>query len=179
MNLEERRAMGWQYDSNLSKVEWAIGYLGIATIKGRFTKVQANLNLDAPDPSKWSVQASIEVASLSTGFDQLDDHVRSGDFLDVEHYLVMTFQSTRVEPRNDHYVLVGDLMLRGVTLEIVLDASYGGEATDTRGRSKRGFSASTNLKRSDFGIPAMAYGKPLVVGEEVQVTIEVVAGQVE
>ena len=173
------RATAWEYDRNLSKVEWAIGYLGIATIKGQFTKVQANLNLDGPDPSNWSVQASIEVASLSSGFEQMDNHVRSGDFLDVEHYPVMTFRSTRVEPRDDHYVLIGDLTLHGITQEIVLDGSYGGEATDTRGRSKRGFSARASLKRSDFGIPAMAYGKPLIVGEEVQITIEVVAGQAE
>ncbi|MPZ15229.1 MAG: polyisoprenoid-binding protein [Chloroflexi bacterium] len=171
--------MPWQYDPNLSKVEWAIGYLGIATVKGQFKKLQAALNLDDPDPSKWSVEATIEAASLSSDYDPMDDHVRSADFLDVERYPTITFRSTLVERANGHYRIAGDLTLHGVTQEIVLRATYGGEATDSRGRTRRGFSAHTSLKRSAFAIPSTMSGERFVAGEDVRITLEIIANKVE
>lgn len=171
--------MGWQYDPNLSRVEWAIGYLGIATVKGRFTSVQASLNLDDPDPTRWSVEATIETASISSGYTSLDDHVRSPDFLDAEQYPTITFKSRRVERIDGRYRMVGDLTLHGVTREVVLEGTYGGEATDARGRTKRGFSGQTRLKRSDFCIPSTRAGDRFVAGEEIQVTLEVIANKTE
>jgi polyisoprenoid-binding protein YceI len=167
--------MAWQYDASLCKVEWAVEYLGIATIKGLFKTVQATLNLDDPDPRNWSAEVTMETASLSSGHPPMEDHVRSPDFLDVETYPTATFKSRRVEQANGRYRLVGDLTLRGVTREVVLDATYGGEATDSRGRTRRGFSAQTTLKRSDFGIPSGMAGDRLVAGENVRVTLEIVA----
>src|SRR5579885_3816017 len=73
----EEGGMAWEYDPSLSKVEWAVAYLGIATIKGRFTRVQATLNLEDPDPTRWSLEASIEAASLDSGHEPMDNHVRS------------------------------------------------------------------------------------------------------
>src|SRR5687767_15692915 len=117
--------MAWQFDPNLSKVEWAVGYLGIATIKGRFTKVQATLNLDDPDPTKWSFEATIDATSVASGLDRMEDHIRSADFLDVEQYPTLVFKSKRVEPAKDGYRAVGDLTLRGVTREVALEGKYG------------------------------------------------------
>ena len=171
--------MAWEYDTNLSKVEWAIEYLGIATVKGLFKKVQATLNLDDPDPTNWSVEATIETASLYGGYDPMDDHVRSPDFLDVERYPTMTFKSRQVQRTNSHYRLAGDLTLHGVTREVVLDATYGGEATDSRGRTRRGFSAQTSLKRSDFDIPSGMSGGRLVAGEDIRITLEILTNKVE
>ncbi len=171
--------MAWQYDPNLSKVEWAIEYLGIATVKGLFKKVQATVNLDDPDPSHWSVAATIETASLTGGHDPMDDHVRSPDFLDVERYPTATFTSRQVERNNGRYRVAGDLTLHGVTREVVLDATYGGEATDSRGRTKRGFSAKTTIKRSDFNIASGTAGGRLVAGEEIRLTLEVVTNKAE
>jgi polyisoprenoid-binding protein YceI len=171
--------MAWQYDPNISKVEWAVGYLGIATIKGRFTKVQANLNFEDPDPARWSFEATIDAASLFSGHDRMDDHVRTADFLDVEKYPTITFKSQRVEPENGRYRVTGDLTLRGVTREVTLDGSYGGEATDNQGRTRRGFSGQTNLKRSDFGIPSGRAGDRSIAGEDVRVSLEVVATKVD
>jgi len=171
--------MAWQFDPNLSKVEWAVGYLGIAVIKGRFTKVQATLNFDDPEPTKWSFDASIEAASLITGHDPMEDHVRSPDFLDVEKYPTIAFQSKRVERSKDGYRVVGDLTLRGVTREVVLEGDYGGEAADARGRVKRGFTGQTHLKRSDYGIPSGKAGDVFVAGEDIRVTLEVIANRAD
>jgi polyisoprenoid-binding protein YceI len=171
--------MAWQYDPNLSKVEWSIEYLGIATVKGLFKKVQATVNLDDPDPQNWSVAATIETASLTGGHDPMDDHVRSPDFLDVERYPTATFTSRRVERSDDRYRIAGDLTLHGVTREVVLDARYGGEATDSRGRTKRGFSAQTTVKRSDFNINSGMVGGRLVAADQIRVTLEVVTTKVD
>ena len=171
--------MAWQYESNLSKVEWAVRYHGIAWVKGRFTKVDANLNLDDPDPLNWAVEATIQAASLSSGHDAMDDHVRTPDFLDVEQYPTITFRSKRVERAGDGYRMTGDLTLHGVTRQVALEGSYGGQAVDGRGRTRRGFSAYTTLKRSDFGIPSTKVGDVFTAGEEIRVTLEIVAQLVD
>ncbi len=171
--------MAWQYDNNLSKVEWALEYLGIGIIKGRFESVQATVNLDDPDPKRWSVEATIETASVTGGYGPMDDHVRSSDFLDVERYPTATFKSRQVEQSNGRYRVAGDLELHGVSREVVLDGTYGGEATDARGRTKRGFSAQTTLKRSDFGIPSGKSGERLVAGEQVRITLEIITNKVD
>jgi polyisoprenoid-binding protein YceI len=171
--------MAWQYDPNLSRVEWAVNYLGIATIKGRFTKVEATLDFEDADPTRWAFEATIDSASLFSGHDAMDNHVRTPDFLDVEQYPTITFRSKRIEKSDARYRVVGDLTVHGVTQEVVLDGSYGGEATDARGRTKRGFSGQTTLKRSDFGIPSGAVGNRSVAGEEVRVAIEVVANKAD
>jgi polyisoprenoid-binding protein YceI len=167
--------MVWQFDPNLSKVEWAIGYLGIATIRGRFTRVQATLDLEDSDPTKWSFEATIDASSVLTGHDRMEDHIRTPDFLDVEQYPTIVFKSKRVEPAKEGYRAIGDLTLRGVTREVVLEGSYGGQASDARGIVKRGISGQTHLKRSDFGIPSGKAGDVYVAGEDVRITIEVIA----
>ncbi|HZT05466.1 MAG TPA: YceI family protein [Chloroflexota bacterium] len=171
--------MAWEYDPNLSKVEWAVGYLGIATIKGRFTKVQARLNVDDPDPCNWSVDATIDAASLFSGHQAMDDHVRSSDFLDVDTFPTIAFKTARVERTADAYRMIGSLTLHGVTREVALEGSYGGEATDARGRTKRGFSARATLRRSDFGIRSGMVGDRSVAGEEIRVSIDVVANKAD
>jgi polyisoprenoid-binding protein YceI len=176
--IQEGR-MAWQYDPGLSKVEWAIEYLGIATIKGLFRTVQVSVNIDDPDPTRWSVAATIDTASITGGHPPMDEHVRSADFLDVEQYPTITFKSTRVEQADGRYRVAGDLTLHGVTREVVLDASYGGEATDARGRTKRGFSAQTTLNRKDFGIKGGAPGPVLVAGEQIRVTLGAVINKAD
>ena len=171
--------MAWQYDPNLSKVEWAVSYLGIATIKGRFTKVQASLDFEDTDPTRWSFEATIDVASLFSGHDAMDDHVRTPDFLDAAGYPTITFKSKRVEAANGKYRVTGDLTLHGTTKEVVLDGGYGGEATDSRGRTKRGFSGELKLKRSDFGIPTTSVGNLSVAADDVHVTLNVVANKAD
>jgi polyisoprenoid-binding protein YceI len=171
--------MAWQYDPNLSRVEWAVGYLGIATIKGRFMKVQADLNFDDPDPTNWSFGATVDAASLFSGHDRMDDHVRTPDFLDVAQYPTITFTSKRVERAGGGYRVTGDLTLHGVTREVVLDGSYGGEATDNQGRTRRGFSGQTSLKRGEFGMGSGRAGERPVAGEDVRISLEIVANKAD
>jgi len=166
--------MGWEYDPNLSRVEFAIGYLGIAVIRGRFMKVQASVNLDDPDPTHWSVEATVQAASLFSGHEAMDDHVRSPDFIDVERFPTINFKSKQVDRSNGGYRLTGDLSLHGVTREVALTGTYGGEATDARGRTRRGFSAQTTITRKDFDIKSGVAGDRSIAGEEIRIGLEIV-----
>src|SRR5690348_11565784 len=89
--------MPWQCDTKLSKVLWSVKYLGISTVRGRFMELEADLDLDGDDPLAWRTHVTIPAASICSGDPRLDDHVRSPDFLDVEHYPNIEFRSSGVE----------------------------------------------------------------------------------
>jgi polyisoprenoid-binding protein YceI len=96
-----------------------------------------------------------------------------------KRYPTITFRSRRVEETNDRYCITGDLTLHGVTREVTLDATYGGQASDARGRAKRGFHAQTTITRTEFGIPSGMAGGSLVAGDQIRVTLDVIASQVD
>ncbi len=194
--------MPWQYDGNLSKIEWSVRYLGIATVKGWFREVEVSLDLDAENPLDWKTDISVAAASIYTGYQQLDDHLRHADFLDAEHHPMIEFKSRKVEalpdgkaaspgdkypgvvawePRCEHLRISGDLTLHGVTKPAELDTWYFGQATDVRGRTRRAFSAKTMVRRSDFNIylPPQVDPARIVAGEEVTLDMEVIVTKVE
>ncbi|HLQ32128.1 MAG TPA: YceI family protein [Chloroflexota bacterium] len=194
--------MPWQYDGNLSKVEWSVRYLGIATVKGWFRDVQVSLDLDPESPLDWKTSITIAAASVYTGYEQLDDHLRHADFLDAERYPTIGFESRKVEalpngnaavsgqkypgvvawePRCERYRITGDVTLHGVTRPAELDAWYFGQATDGRGRTRRAFSATTMVRRSDFNIyvPPQVDPARIVAGEEVTLQIEAITTKME
>lgn len=194
--------MPWQYDGHLSRVEWSVTYLGIATVKGTFTDVRATLDIEAPSPVDWRTSITIAAASIYTGYPQLDDHLRHADFLDAERYPTIQFVSHHVEllpaggrrpatdqfpgvvawePHADHFCVSGDLTLRGVTRPAQLDGWYFGQTTDVRGRTRRSFEATTSVRRSDFGIylPPQVDPATIVAGQEVRLQVNVLATRVE
>src|SRR5690606_29282989 len=130
-----------------------------------------------------SAEASIDAASVDTGNEQRDVHLRSADFLDVEHYPVIIFRSKRVEgaagQAGRSVKVIGDLTIRGTTREITLDTTYEGKITDMDGKERAGFSATTSLDRRDFGLvwnQTLEAGA-LLVGNEISITIEAEAVQ--
>lgn len=96
--------MGWVYDENLSRVRWCVGYLGIARVSGVFKSVAVDWNLDEDEPRQWSVGVRIDAASLDSGYERMDEHIRSADMLDVATYPTIVFQSQRVEPAGDESI---------------------------------------------------------------------------
>ncbi|HEY7064890.1 MAG TPA: YceI family protein [Chloroflexota bacterium] len=144
--------MAWQLDGNHSRVGWAVKHYGINVIHGYFGTVDATLDFTGDDPTKWSVAATIDATSVESACAARDHHLRTADYLDVENYPTITFQSKRVERAGDGYKVYGDLTLHGVTREIALDGQFHGEATDNRGLQRRGLSARAAIKRSDFGV---------------------------
>lgn len=194
--------MPWQCDTKLSKVLWSVKYLGISTVHGRFMELEADLDLDGDDPLAWRTHVTIPAASIFSGDQRLDDHVRSADFLDVEGYPTIEFRSSGVEalprgnvqvptekapgtvswePHADHLLIHGDLTLRGITRPAELDAWYFGQATDVRGVTRRCFTVQTSVRRSDHNIHTAPQVDPArsVTGETVNITIEVLAKQID
>ena len=169
------RKTTWKIDPAHSHVGFAIKHLMIATVRGSFTQVQGTVIVDEADPTTASIEVTIPTASVTTGDEKRDAHLRSADFFDADRFPNMTFRSKRVEPvSGDSVRVVGDLTIRDVTREVVLDVELLGRAKDPWGQEKAGFEATTKFKRGEYGLTwnaALETGGVLV-GDDVKVSIE-------
>jgi polyisoprenoid-binding protein YceI len=165
----------WNVDPTHSHVEFAIRHLMITTVKGRFTDVKGTVKSDGSDPAKGNVSVTIGVASIDTREPQRDAHLRSADFFDADKFPTITFNSRNIrDVGSNSFKLVGDLAIRGVTREVVLDVTSEGRAKDPWGGERAGFTASGRINRSDFGLTwnqALETGGVLV-GDEVKISID-------
>src|SRR4051794_27879084 len=170
----------WKLDPSHTLVEFSAKHLMITTVKGRFTDVEGLIHADEKDPTKSSVEATLKAASIDTRTDQRDNHLRSGDFLDVEKFPEITFRSTRIEGSRKEFKLTGDLTIRGVTKPVTLDVTFEGQTKDPWGGERVGFSASGKIDRRDFGLTwnVMLEAGGLTVGNDIKINIEVEAVKV-
>ena len=168
----------WEIDPVHSSVGFTVRHMVVAKVHGSFTKWTGNLQLDLNDLTASKVDIAIEAASISTGEPQRDGHLKSPDFLDVEKFQKIEFQSKRIEKAGpETFRLVGDLAVHGVKHEVVLDTEFGGRAKDPWGGDRVGFTAKTKINRKDFGLEwnqTLETGGVLV-GDTVEVTIEIEA----
>jgi polyisoprenoid-binding protein YceI len=169
----------WTIDPAHSSIEFAVRHMMFTKIRGRFKEFSGTIScLDESNPTKAKVEATIDVASIDTGDANRDAHLRSAEFLDVEHYPSITFTSKRIDKKaEDQFNMVGDLTIRGITREITLDTTYNGRGTNPWGKEVAGFSASSTLNRRDFGLTwnvALETGG-MLVGDNLEVDIEVEA----
>lgn len=165
----------WAIDPAHSNVEFSVRHLMIATVKGRFADVQGRVVFDHGDPSTAEVDVTLAAASIDTRMPQRDEHLRSADFFDVRQFPNLTFRSRRVTVDGDDIKLVGDLTIRGITREVVLDVVSHGQQVDPWGQRKAGFEAKGKVKRSAFGLTwnqALETGG-VMVGDEVKLSIDV------
>ncbi|HEV7706223.1 MAG TPA: YceI family protein [Gemmatimonadaceae bacterium] len=167
----------WKIDPSHSLIEFGVKHLMISTVKGRFADVEGDILIAAGDPAHSSVTASIKALSIDTRTGQRDEHLRSADFLDAATFPEITFKSTRIDGDADEFKVHGDLTIRGVTRQIVLDVTNEGSAKDPWGGDRIGFSGKTKFDRRDFGLTwnqAIESGG-VVVGHEVKVSLEIQA----
>lgn len=166
----------WQVDPAHSSVEFSVRHLMVAKVKGRFTSFGGTVVID-DDPSQSSVEAHVGLASVDTGDEQRDAHLRSADFFDVERYPEMTFASTAVRPDGEAWVVTGDLSLHGVTRPVELQLELNGTGRDPYGNTRAAFSATTRLSRKDFGLEwnLPLDGGGVLVGDAVDVSLEIEA----
>ncbi|MEJ2203958.1 MAG: YceI family protein [Gemmatimonadota bacterium] len=174
----------WNLDTAHSQVEFSVKHMMFTTVRGQFTDLEGTVDLDAETPENSSVDVTIGAASVDTGVEDRDAHLRAADFLDADRHPSITFRSRRVEGAisepGDSFRVVGDLTIRGVTREVILDAQFGGTGTDPWGGRRSGFSASTSLDRREFGLTwnqALEAGGVLV-GHHVKIELQVQAVQV-
>jgi polyisoprenoid-binding protein YceI len=152
-----------------------VRHLGITWVNGTFGQWTADLNYDPSKPEAASVTAHIQTASVTTGNDRRDNDLRQ-NYLAVDSFPEITFVSKRVEKvAPDKLRISGDLTMRGVTRPVVLDADIGGTLTTARGR-RTAFSATTTIKRQDYGITRNGFMEGAqIVGDDVRITIDIEA----
>lgn len=168
----------WQLDPAHTLVEFSGKHMMFTTVKGYFKNVSGTIVLDEDDPSRSSVEAEIDASTLSSGVEQRDNHLKSPDFLDIERHPLITFKSTSVGLlENDHAKVIGDLTIRGITREVVLDTQLAGRGKDLQGREVISFDARTQINRKDFGLTwnmALETGG-LLVGDIIKIELAVEA----
>ena len=171
----------WKLDPTHSLVEFSAKHMMITTVKGRITDFAGTIYTDESDPKNSSVEVKLKAASIDTRTDQRDQHLRSGDFLNVEKYPDIIFKSTRVTGDKQKFKLTGNLTIRDVTRELTLDVEFEGRNKDPWGGERVGFSASGKIDRREFGLTwnqALETGGVLV-GNEIKINIEVQAIKVD
>lgn len=168
----------WVADPASTRASFTVTHLMVSTVGGQFGKVAATVNIDDRDITQSTVEATIDAASITTNNPRRDTHLKSEDFFDVANHPTLTFKSKKVEQVGDGKLKVtGDLTMRGVTKEVVLDVT--GPSAVQKDPSKpggvrRSVSATTQINRKDFGLNwnrALEAGG-VAVSEEVNIALE-------
>jgi polyisoprenoid-binding protein YceI len=146
--------MVWKLDISHSEITFSVKHMMISRVTGTFTSFKATLEIEENHPKRCWVEAAVEAASITTRNEQRDAHLRSSDFLEVEHYPLITFKSKKIEHRGKTlYRVWGDLSLHGRTKEVIFTVEYAGQiGKDPGGYQRAGLSAGTTINRKDFGL---------------------------
>lgn len=165
----------WKLDPSHTTVGFSVPHLVVSSVDGRFKEATAKITLDDADLTKSQVSVEINAASIDTGDQKRDDHLKSPDFFDAKKFPKLTFKSTKIAKAGAGYKLTGDLTIRDVTKSVTLDATVSAPVKTPWGNQARAAKATGKIKRADFGLKwnkALETGG-VVVGEDV--TIEVKA----
>lgn len=167
----------WTIDPTHSAVAFSVRHLMVSKVRGNFETFSGAITVD--ENGVPSVTAEIDVASINTGNEGRDGHIRSADFFEVDKYPTATFTSTAVKADGDDYLVDGDFSLHGVTRPITLKLEFNGVNPGMGNGPVAGFEASVVLNRKDFGIsidmPLETGGS--VVGDKITITLEIEAAK--
>jgi polyisoprenoid-binding protein YceI len=141
----------WEIDPMHSEASFVVRHLVVSKVRGRFDRFSGTI-VTNEDFDRSSVNVTIEAASINTNEPNRDNHVRSADFLDVEHFPDITFHSTAIRSERGAYFIDGELTVRGTTRPVTLDVEVNGFTPDPYGGTRAGFSATTEINRQDFGV---------------------------
>jgi polyisoprenoid-binding protein YceI len=163
----------WAVDHNHSGILFTVRHLGLSNVRGRFDRFDATLDV-GETLDRVSVTATVDLSSVDTNNGVRDAHLRSTDFFDTEQHPTMTFRSTGIAGAGEDYELRGDLTLAGVTKEIVLDVEFHGTEEFPADQSTHaGFTATGQIRRSDFGIDfGIVAGEKLMLSDKVKIELD-------
>ncbi|MQA93566.1 MAG: hypothetical protein GEV11_02615 [Streptosporangiales bacterium] len=174
--IQDYRAGTWKADPAHSEIGFSVRHLMVSKVRGRFTGYDVTI-VTTEDPLGSWVAATIDLASVDTGHETRDGHLRSADYLEVEKYPEMSYRSTGVRPVGDGWDVDGELTVHGVTRHVPLAVELHGFVPDPWGGQRAGFSASAEINRCDFGIggtiPLDSGG--IALGEKVSISLEIQA----
>lgn len=161
----------YEFDKAHTQIIFGVSHLGFTTSHGRFMESDGGFQFNRDEPEKSKVNVTIQTSSIEMGDQKWNEHLKNSDFFDVEKYPTMTFKSTEIKVTGDKTAkIMGNLTILDVTKPVLLDVIFNKAAKAPFGEVyKAGFSAVTQIKRSDFG---MNYGLPMV-GDDIKITIEV------
>jgi polyisoprenoid-binding protein YceI len=171
--------MTYKIDPAHSGAHFVVRHMMISNVRGGFSSVEGTIEYDPDRPTEASLDVVIDASKISTLDEQRDAHLRSADFLHVEQHPTITFKSKKiVKVGEGEWRISGDLTIHGVTKEVVLNAEGPTpEGKDPYGNVRIGASASTKIKRSDFGLTwnaALETGG-ILVGDDLKIELEVSA----
>ena len=166
----------WAIDPTHSEIGFKVKHMMFTNVSGKFEEIYVNLENEDDHFETSDITFSAEVNSVNTGNLDRDNHLRSADFFDAEHYPKITFKSTAVKKINEgEFQILGDLTIKNVTQSIALDAEYSGLMKDPWGNTKMGLSINGKINRKDFGLTwnASLETGGVLVGEEIKLTAEI------
>ncbi|MEO8069487.1 MAG: YceI family protein [Flavobacteriales bacterium] len=167
----------WTIDPAHSEIQFKVKHLMITTVTGSFQKFEAEITAPGDDLSKARVDFRAEAASITTGSEQRDGHLKSGDFFDIANHPHITFTSTKAEDvdHDGSWTLRGDLTINGITKPITLDVEFGGVMKDPWGNTKAGVSIHGKLDRKQWGLSwnAALEAGGMLLSDEVRIACEV------
>lgn len=170
------QAPRWAIDASHSSVSFSLRHMMISNVRGEFHRVAGDVVYSPQNPEAAKLSVTIEVASISTREEKRDAHLLSADFFDAEKYPSITFVSKSVRRRGDGLDIVGDLTIHGASREVTLAvAELSGEHTDPYGNRRIGATATTKIRRSEFGLTwnAALEAGGVLVGDEVSISLDI------
>jgi len=163
----------WKAYPAHSEISLSVRLLVVGKVRGQFTSYGVTI-VTSQDPLGSSVAAEIDLASIDTGNERRDNHLRSADFFEVETYPTMSYRSTGIRQASDGWIIDGELTLHGVTRRVPLAVEVNWFSPDPNGGQRAGFSATAQVNRGDFGIDRWT-GGGAVVGGKVSIGLRIEA----
>ncbi|KUO59788.1 hypothetical protein APF79_08685 [bacterium BRH_c32] len=166
----------WNVDKSHSKVGFSVSHMVITDVEGNFKDFDATVTTTGEDFSTAKIDFTAKTASVYTENEKRDNHLRSDDFFNAEKYPTLTFKSKSLKKVSDNkYKLTGDLTMREVTKEVVLDVKFNGIVKDMSGNTRAGFKITGELNRMDYGLKfnALLGTGDAVVGNTVELDINI------
>jgi polyisoprenoid-binding protein YceI len=163
----------YDLDTAHSKVGFSVSHMMLSDVEGSFGEFSGKVEIEGSDLATLKASGVVKVASINTGVEARDNHLRSPDFFDAVQYPEITFQSKRVEKQGEQYVLVGDFTMHGVTKTLSLMITMAGPIVDPMGKTRIAVKATSKINRQDFGVKWSKNldNGGLVVGDEVNISI--------
>ena len=173
----------WFFEPGHTAVEFCVRHMMVTYVRGHFKNVHGTLIFDPANPRAASVEVTIDAAGIWTGEADRDAHLKSADFLDVEHHPKITFTGNHVEVIGENdTVLTGELTIREITRTVALRVHYLGQwqtpwwedGVDKGPKTRAGFMATATINRHDFGVSwnARLENEGVVVGITIEITID-------
>lgn len=165
----------WNIDISHSAIGFTVKHMMISKVKGQFNAFDGDIEAaDLADLTDASIKFDIDVSSISTSNEDRDNHLKSGDFFDVENFPTITFESKEIVKSQNEYEVTGDLKIKEVTKSVTFTVVYNGKGKNPWGNDVYGFEAETSINREEYGLTwnAMLETGGVLVGKDIKINVE-------